>query len=151
MQLGTFSISLAVKDLAAFNPGWDSNAQPLPSFTDVRELQRQLKALRVRLQKETGESTTGPASFLLQHRACVAMDTSRFEGKTIHEYGKGSQALYQIRGNLIHEHGRGTQAIYEIRGNLVHEYARNTAAVYEIRGNEIYEYGRGTQAVYEIR
>jgi len=27
-----------------FNPGWDSNAQKLAKFTDVREMQRQLKA-----------------------------------------------------------------------------------------------------------
>jgi len=108
MQLGAFSISLAVKDIAAsksfyekfgfkafagdtsmkflimkngehviglfqgmfetnlltFNPGWDSNAQKLSSFTDVRELQRQLKAQGVTLQKEADESTTGPASFV---------------------------------------------------------------------------------------
>lgn len=108
MQLGAFSISLAVKDLEAsrsfyekfgftafagdasrnwlilkngdhviglfqgmfekniltFNPGWDGNAHPLPSFTDVRELQRRLKALGIRLVQEADESTTGPASFL---------------------------------------------------------------------------------------
>jgi catechol 2,3-dioxygenase-like lactoylglutathione lyase family enzyme len=108
MQLGAFSISLAVKDLAAsrafyekfgfrvfggdasmnwlilkngdhliglfqgmfekniltFNPGWDSNAQKLSTFTDVRELQRQLKAQGVTLQTEADESTTGPASFV---------------------------------------------------------------------------------------
>jgi hypothetical protein len=28
------------RNILTFNPGWDSNAQPLPSFTDVRELQR---------------------------------------------------------------------------------------------------------------
>ncbi len=108
MDLGNFSISLAVKDLEAsrsfykkfgfsvfagdasqnwlilkngdhviglfqgmfekniltFNPGWDSNAQPLAQFTDVRELQRQLKAQGVQLQQEADESTTGPASFI---------------------------------------------------------------------------------------
>jgi len=105
MELGAFSISLAVKDLAAsrefyekfgfevfggdasqnwlimkngdhliglfqgmfekniltFNPGWDSSAQKLDHFTDVRELQRQLKAHGVKLQEEADESTTGPA------------------------------------------------------------------------------------------
>ena len=105
MQLGAFSISLAVKDLAAsrafyekfgftafggdasknwlilkngdhviglfqgmfekntltFNPGWDSNASPLDAFTDVRELQRQLKAQGVALLAEADEGTTGPA------------------------------------------------------------------------------------------
>ena len=107
MQLGAFSISLTVKDLAAsrafyeklgfkpfagngknwqimkngdhliglfqgmfekniltFNPGWDSNARPLPTFTDVRELQRQLKAQGVKLVNEADERTTGPASFI---------------------------------------------------------------------------------------
>ena len=47
-----------------FNPGWDSNAQKLAKFTDVRELQRQLKAEGVQLQQEADESTTGPASFV---------------------------------------------------------------------------------------
>jgi len=108
MDLGVFSISLAVKDLGAsrtfyekfgfkdfagnasqnwlimkngdhviglfqgmfernvltFNPGWDSNAQKLATFTDVRELQRQLKAQGVQLQQEADESTTRPASFV---------------------------------------------------------------------------------------
>ena len=108
MELGAFSISLAVKDIEAsrsfyekfgfkpfggnaaqgwlilkngehiiglfhgmfekniltFNPGWDSNAQKLEAFTDVRELQRQLKAQGVPLQTEANESTTGPASFI---------------------------------------------------------------------------------------
>jgi lactoylglutathione lyase len=108
MQLGNFSISLAVKDLEAsrafyekfgfkvfggdasrnwlilkngdhviglfqgkfekniltFNPGWDSNAQSLSAFTDVRDLQRQLKAQGVALLSEADESTTGPASFI---------------------------------------------------------------------------------------
>jgi catechol 2,3-dioxygenase-like lactoylglutathione lyase family enzyme len=48
-----------------FNPGWDSNAQKLNTFTDVRELQRQLKAQGVELMSEADESTTGPASFVL--------------------------------------------------------------------------------------
>jgi predicted enzyme related to lactoylglutathione lyase len=109
MELGAFSISLAVKDIKAskafyeklgfkifhgdmsqnwlilkngdhviglfqgmfernmltFNPGWDSNAQKLAAFTDVRELQRQLKAQGVELMSEADESTTGPASFML--------------------------------------------------------------------------------------
>lgn len=108
MQLGAFSVSLAVKDIEAsrsfyekfgfkpfagnasqnwlilkngdhviglfqgmfekniltFNPGWDQNAQKLASFTDVRELQRQLKAQGVQLQPQADESTTGPASFV---------------------------------------------------------------------------------------
>jgi predicted enzyme related to lactoylglutathione lyase len=109
MQLGAFSVSLAVKDIEAskqfyeklgftafagnqsqnwlilrngehviglfqgmfekniltFNPGWDQNAQPLAQFTDVRELQRQLKARGVSLMTEADEGTTGPASFIV--------------------------------------------------------------------------------------
>ena len=108
MELGAFSISLAVKDIGAsqafyekfgfkvfageisqnwlimkngdhaiglfqgmfekniltFNPGWESNAQKLETFTDVRELQRQLKAQGVEFASEADESTTGPASFI---------------------------------------------------------------------------------------
>jgi catechol 2,3-dioxygenase-like lactoylglutathione lyase family enzyme len=109
MQLGAFSISLAVKNLEAsrtfyekfgfksfagdptknwlimkngdhviglfqemfekniltFNPGWDQNAQKLATFTDVRELQRQLKAQGVAFVIEADESTKGPASFMV--------------------------------------------------------------------------------------
>ena len=53
------------RNILTFNPGWNSNAQKLDSFTDVRELQRQLKALGVVLATEADESTTGPASFTL--------------------------------------------------------------------------------------
>lgn len=31
------------KNTLTFNPGWDSNAQKLDNFTDVRQLQRQLE------------------------------------------------------------------------------------------------------------
>ena len=108
MNLGAFSISLAVKDIEAskafyekfgfkafagdiaqkwlimkngdtviglfqgmferniltFNPGWDNNAQKLDTYTDVRELQRRLKAQGVELVSEADEHTTGPASFI---------------------------------------------------------------------------------------
>lgn len=109
MQLGAFSVSLAVKDIATskafyeklgftvfhgnqeqnwlilkngdtviglfqgmfenniltFNPGWNHNAEPLSDFTDVRELQRQLKASGIPLMTEADESSTGPASFVI--------------------------------------------------------------------------------------
>lgn len=52
------------KNILTFNPGWDSNAQTLAAFTDVRELQRQLKAQGVQLVSEADESTTGPASLV---------------------------------------------------------------------------------------
>ncbi len=53
------------KNILPFNPGWDSSAQKLDAFTDVRELQRQLKAQGVELQSEADENTTGPASFVV--------------------------------------------------------------------------------------
>lgn len=53
------------KNILTFNPGWDSDARTLREFTDVRELQRQLKASGVELISEADESSTGPASFTL--------------------------------------------------------------------------------------
>ena len=53
------------KNMLTFNPGWDSNAQKLPSFTDVRDIQKQLKAQGVTFVAEADESTTGPASFVV--------------------------------------------------------------------------------------
>ena len=108
MDLGAFSISLAVKDIEAskvfyekfgfevfggdasqnwlilkngdhiigifqgmfekntltFNPGWDNNATELETFTDIRDMQRQLKAKGVELLSEADENATGPASFV---------------------------------------------------------------------------------------
>ena len=52
------------KNILTFNPGWDSEAHAIAEFTDVRELQRQLKAQGVALEAEADESTTGPASFV---------------------------------------------------------------------------------------
>jgi hypothetical protein len=52
------------KNILTFNPGWDSSANKLGTFTDVREIQRQLKAQGVKLVNEADESTTGPASFV---------------------------------------------------------------------------------------
>ena len=51
------------KNILTFNPGWDQNAQKLATFTDVRELQRRLKARGLELQSEADESGSGPASF----------------------------------------------------------------------------------------
>lgn len=53
------------KNMLTFTPGWDNNAQVLESFTDVRELQRQLKAQGIEFQTEADETTTGPAHFLI--------------------------------------------------------------------------------------
>ena len=61
--LGLFQ-GMFEKNLLTFNPGWDQDARNLPSFTDVRELQRRLKAQGVALVSEADETTTGPASFV---------------------------------------------------------------------------------------
>jgi catechol 2,3-dioxygenase-like lactoylglutathione lyase family enzyme len=54
------------KNILTFNPGWDQNAKKLATFTDVRELQRRLKAQGVTFKSEADESTTGPASFMVE-------------------------------------------------------------------------------------
>jgi lactoylglutathione lyase len=53
------------KNMLTFNPGWDQAAQSLSTFTDVRELQRRLKAEGVPFVSEAEESSTGPASFVV--------------------------------------------------------------------------------------
>ncbi len=53
------------KNMLTFNPGWDSDARELDEFTDVREIQRQLKAEGMEFTSEADESTTGPASFMV--------------------------------------------------------------------------------------
>ena len=53
------------KNILTFNPGWDQNANTLDSFTDVRDLQRELKAQGMQFEIEANESTTGPASFII--------------------------------------------------------------------------------------
>lgn len=109
MQLGAFSISLAVKDIHAskefyeklgfeefggdieqnwvvmkngdhiiglfqgmfekniltFNPGLNQDAEKLDSFTDVRELQKELKEKGIEFDIEADEDTDGPASFVI--------------------------------------------------------------------------------------
>jgi len=53
------------KNILTFNPGWNGQAQPLKNFTDVRELQRQLKNRGVSMISEADESSTGPAHFMI--------------------------------------------------------------------------------------
>jgi catechol 2,3-dioxygenase-like lactoylglutathione lyase family enzyme len=53
------------KNILTFNPGWDSNANQLDTFTDVRQLQQALKAQGIEFEAEADESTSGPASFIV--------------------------------------------------------------------------------------
>ena len=52
------------KNVLTFNPGWDQHAAPLESFTDVRDIQRQLKEQGVKLLNETDLDGSGPGSFI---------------------------------------------------------------------------------------
>ena len=109
MDLGNFSLSLAVKDIAVsrgfyeklgfavfagdqeqgwlimksptsviglfqgmfekntltFNPGWDADAQSLEDFTDIRDIQKQLKSKGIPLASEADENGSGPASLMI--------------------------------------------------------------------------------------
>ena len=52
------------KNTLTFYPGWDNNATRVDTFSDVRDLQRQLKAQDVELLAEADEVTSGPGSFV---------------------------------------------------------------------------------------
>ena len=54
------------KNLLTFNPGWDRNASTLPDFDDVRAIQKELKSRGLTPTLAADESTTGPASFMLE-------------------------------------------------------------------------------------
>ena len=53
------------KNMLTFNPGWDQNAQNLDSYTDIRDLQKKLKAKGIRITEEIDENTEGPASLII--------------------------------------------------------------------------------------
>ena len=53
-------------NILTYNPGWNENAENLESFTDVRDIQKQLKANNISLILEASDSTTGPGSIMLQ-------------------------------------------------------------------------------------
>ena len=69
MQNGTTKIGLFQgmfeRNMLTFNPGWDSNGNAVGQFTDVRELQRELKRSGVELTKTADETTKGPEHFML--------------------------------------------------------------------------------------
>ena len=53
------------RNTLTFNPGWDKKAEQLDTFTDVRDLQRQLKAQGVELLSKADETSRGPTSFIV--------------------------------------------------------------------------------------
>lgn len=54
------------KNILTFNPGWNENAENLKSFTDIRELQKQLKVKGMNILTEADESGEGPAHFTIE-------------------------------------------------------------------------------------
>lgn len=54
------------KNILTFNPGWDRDANAVDDYTDVRELQKRLLERGVELSTKADESSTGPASFVLE-------------------------------------------------------------------------------------
>jgi len=52
-------------NILTFNPGWDQQGSETDTFTDVREIQKQLRDLGVALASETDETTEGPASLMV--------------------------------------------------------------------------------------
>ena len=53
------------KNILTYNPGWDSNANTLDNYTDIREIQKNLEAKGLNLVRKVEEGTTGPASITL--------------------------------------------------------------------------------------
>jgi predicted lactoylglutathione lyase len=52
-------------NILTFNPGWDENANKIDSFEDVRDIQKHLKNKGIKIETETDENTSGPASIVL--------------------------------------------------------------------------------------
>ena len=52
-------------NILTFNPGWDSSANKLENFDDVREIQKHLKENNVELISEADLDTSGPASITM--------------------------------------------------------------------------------------
>lgn len=53
------------RNTMTFNPGWDSDANPVESFTDIRDIQRQLRAQGMEFVAEVDETGSGPGSFIV--------------------------------------------------------------------------------------
>ncbi len=51
------------KNLLTFNPGWDSGANKLDSFMDVREIHQKLSDEGLDIMNSTISEKSGPASF----------------------------------------------------------------------------------------
>ncbi len=52
------------QNILTFNPGWNQNAETLDQFDDVRQIQKHLKSNNITLERDTDETTSGPASIV---------------------------------------------------------------------------------------
>ena len=48
-----------------FNPGWDQQANPIQSFQDIKDIQKQLRTEGVEFVSKADEQSNGPASFVV--------------------------------------------------------------------------------------
>lgn len=64
VKIGLFE-GMFENNILTFNPGWDHNAKELESYTDIREIQKNLKAQGIALSAEADENTTGPGYCML--------------------------------------------------------------------------------------
>ena len=53
------------KNMLTFNPGWNSDAEEVNPFKDVRQLQEELREKGIAFVSEADPKTEGPASFVI--------------------------------------------------------------------------------------
>ena len=63
-KIGLFQ-GMFERNMLTFNPGWNEDKETLEDFQDVRELQRILKERGIAFATEADETTSGPASFVI--------------------------------------------------------------------------------------
>jgi len=54
------------KNMLTFNPGWNENAENLNSFTDIRDIQKHLKAKGIKILSEADETSEGPTNLTIE-------------------------------------------------------------------------------------
>jgi len=53
-------------NIITFNPGWDSNAENVEDFDDVRVIQKALKEKEIKLTFEAVDNSSGPGYIMLK-------------------------------------------------------------------------------------
>jgi catechol 2,3-dioxygenase-like lactoylglutathione lyase family enzyme len=53
-------------NMLTFNPGWDQSGQETESFTDIRDIQKRLKAEGIKFDQEADENSSGRAMAMLK-------------------------------------------------------------------------------------